>query len=274
MTKTEVTLRSTGAPVDGDPRPLDRNSPLPLWAQLVEELTRRLTAGAFAERLPTDQELMSTYDVGRQTVREAVRRLGETFQLDRRRGKGTLVKQARFEQPLDSLYSWFQAIESQGAKQQSVVRSCELRVDAIVAGELSVPADVPLFYLERLRMADGAPLALDRTWMPADLAVPVLEVDFSHTALYDELQSRAGIVPTRGEERIHPVIPTPAVAKLLEMPKGAAAFAIARRTWFGNRPLERRETIVRGDRHAFVCSWSAEARRATNEPSLRLVSQA
>ena len=274
MAKNEVALRSTGAPADTDPRPLDRNNPLPLWAQLLEELTRRLAAGAFVERLPTDQELMQTYDVGRQTVREAVRRLGESFQLERRRGKGTLVKQAQFEQPLDSLYSWFRAIESQGAKQQSIVRSCDLRVDAIVAGELGVPADVPLFYLERLRMADDAPLALDRVWMPADLAVPVLEVDFAHTALYDELRDRAGIVPTRGEERIHPVIPTPAVAKLLAMPKGAAAFAIARRTWFGDRPLERRDTIVRGDRHAFVCTWSAEARKTNHEPHLRLINQA
>lgn len=273
MDKNQITLRSTGAPIDADPRPLDRNSPLPLWAQLLEELTRRLAAGAFAERLPTDQELMATYDVGRQTVREAVRRLGESFRLERRRGKGTFVREARFEQPVGTLYSWFQAIESQGARQESVVRHCDLRVDALIAGELSVPADVPLFYLERLRMAAGAPLALDRIWMPADLAEPVLEVDFTHTALYDELRDRAGIVPTRGEERIHPVIPIPVVAKLLEMPKGAAAFAIVRNTWVGDRPLERRHTIVRGDRYAFVSTWPERSGDSSREPYLALVSQ-
>lgn len=256
-------------------RPLDRNSPLPLWAQLVEELTRRLTAGAFAERLPTDQELMETYDVGRQTVREAVRRLGESFRLERRRGKGTfLSKEPQFEQPVHgTMYSWFQAIESQGATQLSVVRARDLRIDAIVAAELAVPAGDQLFYLERLRMAGDAPLAIDRIWMPADLAAPVLDADFTHTALYDELRTRAGIVPTRGEERIHPVIPPSAVARMLKMPKGGAAFAIVRRTWFGDRPLERRDTIVRGDRHAFVSTWAEKRSDPSREPDLRLVSQ-
>ena len=32
---------------------VDRSSPLPLWAQMQEDLRRRLTAGAFAERFPT-----------------------------------------------------------------------------------------------------------------------------------------------------------------------------------------------------------------------------
>ncbi len=32
---------------------VDRSSPLPLWAQMQEDLRRRLTTGAFAERFPT-----------------------------------------------------------------------------------------------------------------------------------------------------------------------------------------------------------------------------
>lgn len=122
-------------------------------------------------------------------------------------------------------------------------------------------------------MAGDAPLAIDRIWMPADLAAPVLDADFTHTALYDELRTRAGIVPTRGEERIHPVIPPSAVARMLKMPKGGAAFAIVRRTWFGDRPLERRDTIVRGDRHAFVSTWAEKRSDPSREPDLRLVSQ-
>src|SRR5687767_7964141 len=123
MDKSDEQLSSAGAPTGPDVRPLDRTSPMPLWAQLVEELTRRLTAGHFSERLPTDQELVDTYGVSRQTARDAVRRLGESFRLERHRGKGTFVRQAQFELPVGIMYSWFQAIESQGAKQDSVVRA-------------------------------------------------------------------------------------------------------------------------------------------------------
>ena len=49
---------------------LDRASPLPLWAQIVEDLRRRLVGGEFENRFPTDEELTRDYEVSRQTVRE------------------------------------------------------------------------------------------------------------------------------------------------------------------------------------------------------------
>ncbi|MGH3591649.1 MAG: GntR family transcriptional regulator, partial [Pseudonocardiaceae bacterium] len=52
---------------------VDRSSPLPLWAQMQEDLRRRLTTGAFAERFPTELELVEQYAVSRHTVREALR---------------------------------------------------------------------------------------------------------------------------------------------------------------------------------------------------------
>lgn len=246
---------------------------MPLWAQLVEELTRRTTAGEFEQRLPTDQELMNTYRVSRQTARDAVRRLGESFPVERQRGKGTFIRQAQFEQPVGTMYSWFKSIESQGVTQTSVVRACELRQETSLAAELEVESDAPLFYLERLRLAGEVPLALDRIWVPGNLAAPILDVDFTHTALYDELRDKAGVVPTRGEETIQSVIPTSSVAALLEMPKATAAFAIVRKTWIGDRPLERRETIVRGDRHAFISTWSQQPGGKAAPSHLKLVAQ-
>ena len=242
-----------------DPQPLDRRSPLPLWAQLLAELQRRVAAGAFSSQFPTDQDLTATYGVSRQTAREAVRRLAASVPLDRQRGRGTFVRSAEFEQPVCALYSLFEAIEGHGVEQRSVVRAKDERTDPTAAGELGLEPDAPLVYLERLRLADGEPLALDRTWLPADLARDVLEADFEHTALYSELHHRCGLRPTSGEERIHPVVPSRPEARLLGLAPNAAAFSVERRTWAGQRSLERRHTLVRGDRYAFVTAWSATA---------------
>src|SRR3979409_2127286 len=94
--------------------PLDRSSPLPLWAQLVAELERRLTSGAFTSRFPTDRELTETYGVSRQTAREAVRRLGASVPLDRRAGRGTFVRPAEFEQDSGVPYHPFHAAQDPG----------------------------------------------------------------------------------------------------------------------------------------------------------------
>ncbi|GAC1365596.1 MAG: GntR family transcriptional regulator [Actinomycetota bacterium] len=246
-------------PQHPDAMALDRRSPLPLWAQLVTELERRLASGAFSSRFPTDRELTETYGVSRQTAREAVRRLSASVALDRQAGRGTFLRPAEFEQPAGTLYSLFQAIEAQGVEQRSLVRVQELRHDPDAAADLELPADAPLIYLERLRLAGGLPLALDRTWLPADLAGALLEADFGHTALYEELRVRCGVRPTRGEERIQPVVPGRAQARLLQISAGGAAFSIQRHTWSGERPLERRLTLVHGERYAFVTTWSPSA---------------
>jgi GntR family transcriptional regulator len=78
------------------PRPLDRTHPLPLWAQLEADLRRRLAAGAFDARFPTDRELVESYEVSRNTAREAVDRLCAEGLLERRRGRGTFILAPEF----------------------------------------------------------------------------------------------------------------------------------------------------------------------------------
>lgn len=68
-------------------------------------------------------------------------------------------------------------------------------------------ASTPLFRLERLRLAGEEPLALDTVWLPADIGAPLLEADFTHTALYDELAARAGVRLDGGREHIRGVVP-------------------------------------------------------------------
>jgi GntR family transcriptional regulator len=245
--------------------PLDRAAPLPLWAQLAGELRRRLAAGHFQERFPTDRELTETYGVSRQTAREAVRRLGEQGLLERRRGQGTFVRPGgagppasqRFEQPLGALYSLFRAIEAQGVEQRSVVRTLDVRSDSEVAERLHLPAATDLVYLERLRLAGNEPLALDRAWLPAAMAKPLLRADFTRTALYDELVRHCGIQLTGGEERLYPVVPDQRQRKVLRMRAGEAAFNVERLAWAGERLVEFRCSLVRGGRYQFVVEWSS-----------------
>ena len=94
--------------------PLDRTSPVPLWAQLEAELRRRLVAGEFTQRFPTDRELVDTYKVSRHTARDAVDRLCTDGLLERRRGRGTFIR-PEFERPAGAIYSLFRAVEALGA---------------------------------------------------------------------------------------------------------------------------------------------------------------
>lgn len=236
---------------------LDRDSPMPLWAQLETQLKDRLDAGEFDDRFPTDAELVEVYQVSRHTVREAIRHLNASGILRRERGRGTVVNRSEFEQPLGALYSLFRSIESSGATPRSHVLDLREDLDPVVAGQLGLEPNTPLFYLERIRCADDEPLALDRSWLPLDLAEDLLSSDFEHTALYDELERKCATRPDAGWERISPVLPTPEQRMTLMMRRGEAAFSLERLGTANGTPIEWRTTLIRGGRYRFVSNFSA-----------------
>lgn len=249
---------AAGHPAAAGHRALDRGSPLPLWAQLREDLRRRLADGAFVRAFPSELDLVEEYRVSRHTVRSALRDLRSQGLVVAERGRRPRVAgPAPITQPLGALYSLFASVEAAGLHQASVVRSRDVRADPAVARRLGLDGAAPLFRLERLRLAGEEPLALDTVWLPADIAAPLLDADFSHTALYDELAARAGVRLDGGHEHIRAVIPTREQQRLLDVPAGVGAFAIDRLGYFDGRTVEWRHTLIRGDRFALAADFSA-----------------
>jgi GntR family transcriptional regulator len=255
---------------------VDRSSPVPLWAQLLADLRRRLDAGEFTDRFPTDNELIDEYELSRHTVRDAVRRLQDEGVVSRERGRGTFVTAPAVEQPWGGgiIYSLFRSVEAQGFEQRSKVLDLSETTDAEAAGRLAVRANAKLVRLERLRLVDGHPLAHDVAWLPAVVARPLLGVDFTHTALYDELAGRCGVHLTEGTERVFAVVPDDHQRDLLGLAARQAAFRLERLSQAGETTVEWRRTVVRGDRYSFVASWSQSPgdRAPTSPPDDVLVS--
>jgi GntR family transcriptional regulator len=250
-------------------RALDRDDSLPLWSQLEHELRRRMELAHFAQRFPTDRELMEIYRVSRHTARHAVSQLGADGILRRARGVGTSVDRRTFERSLGSLYSLFQVVEEGGIPQHSEVRALERVVDAAAAEQLGVDPDTELIFIDRVRFAGPEPLAVDRVWMPASIAAPLLDADFTHTSLYNELERAIGKRPNEGWEHIQPALPDEEDRHRLGLPPGGAVFSIERLGTFSGEPVEWRVTTIRGDRFSLVADWTAGQR---NEIRIQMVS--
>lgn len=255
----QATLSCAG-PVGAGPvttRRLDREAPQPLWSQLYDDLKDRLKVGEFGDAFPGELALVSEYAVSRHTVREALRLLRTEGVVTASPGRTSRVSTpAEIEQPLGSLYSLFTSVWSSGLTQRSVVRSLKVVADAVVADRLGLEGSTPLVHLERLRLAGDQPLAMDRVWLPAEIAAPLLEADFTETSLYAELAERCGVRLTGGTERLRAVLPTAAERVFLQVPEDAAAFAIERVGYAGRRAVEWRHTLVRGDRFAVNAEFS------------------
>ncbi len=239
-------------------RSLDRSSPLPLWSQLYADLRSRMESHEFDDEFPGEMALVQQYGVSRNTVREAMRRMRSDGLVIAERGRRPrLGSESEIMQPLGALYSLFTSVEAQGKVQRSLVKALEIRTDAEVATHLSLNENAPLLYLERVRLVDSQPLAIDRVWFPAELAEPLLNADFTHTGFYDELATRVGLRLSGGKEHIYAVEPSEEEKHLLEIGPNIAMLAIERIGFMKDTPVEWRYTLVRGDRFSFVAEFSA-----------------
>ena len=235
---------------------IDRSGTQPLWIQVLTDLRHRIDAGELRDAFPTDHELVEHYGVSRHTVREAVRHLTAEGIISRERGRGTFITSPTIEQATGAIYSLFRSIEASGQRQRSEVLDLSVVSDAEVAERLGLRGSTKLVRLERVRFAGDDPLAHDTAWLPASLAKPLLRVDFSETALYDELSRTCGVRPTSGTEWINTEVPDAAEARRLAIGTETAVFRICRLSRAADQLIEWRETLVRGDRYTFVAHWS------------------
>ena len=244
----------TGGSDAGSPGPgqLARTSRTPLWRQMLADLRDRLDRGEFAAGFPGEMELVHQYAVSRHTVREALRHLRAEGRLTVSRGRRArpTTPDTVIEQPTGIVYSLFSSVEDSGFEQISEVRALDIRADGVVAPRLGLEESTPLLYLERLRLAGGSPLALDRVWLPASIGEPLLDVDFRHTSLYDQLSAATGIPVTGGVETVRAIIPSLAEHRVLQLQAPAAAFSVERVGTSRGVPIEWRHTLIRADRFA------------------------
>lgn len=255
MTSPALPTSALPSPVRGPVLP-DRSDPLPLWAQVCSDLRRRIDAGEFAAGFPGELSLTEEYEVSRHTIREALRVLRGEGLLRSQRGRPTIVEPTVYRQSLGTLSSLFDSVAAQGATPRSDVLRLATTVNASVCADLGLPESTELVVVERLRYADDQPIAHDISWLPADIARPLLERDLSHAALYSELQA-LGIVIDGGSERVTAERAPRHIAELLRLAAEAPVLYLERRASSNGRAIEWRETHVRADRFSLEAAWSA-----------------
>jgi DNA-binding GntR family transcriptional regulator len=234
-------------------RPLDRNSPVPLYFQIAENLKRSIEDGTLkpGERLDNELDLTERLGVSRPTVRQAVQRLVEQGLVVRRRGLGTVVVVPRILRSvaLTSLYDDLSANHMHPAT--TVLAASEIEADDELASVLALPAGAAVLSVERLRLADGTPLAIMHNYLPAGLLKGRQEDALEKTGLYELLRSQ-GVELHSGQQIIGARHATAREAKLLEAPRTATVLTMTRTTFdSAGRPVEHGSHAYLADRYSF-----------------------
>lgn len=207
---------------------------------------------AEGEALPTEREIASLTELSRVTVRKAVEELVQQGRLVRRHGSGTFVGQsvAKVEQPLSLLTSFTEDMARRGIGTTTQWLNRELAApspDEMMTLGLSIEDRIAK--LERLRLADGKPMAIERAALLTEFVPDPMEITGSLYAALDKKNAR----PVRATQRISARNIDAAEAKLLDVAEGDAGLYIERISYLpSGRVIELTRSTYRGDTYDFV----------------------
>lgn len=241
---------------------LDNHSPIPLYHQLKAFIEGQIETGVWnpGDRVPSESDLGMQFHVSRTTVRQALGDLVNQGLLSRAQGKGTFVAPPRIQQPLTRLTGFTQDMAQRLKRPSSrVLKLDSLPASAQVAAALQIAAGDLVVALDRLRLADGAPMAVEigRICFPG--CEELLQEDLSNHSLYQILGEKWNIHPSRARQRMEATACPAETAALLEIRKGSPVLHIYRTTFDQHgRPFEQVESFYRGDRYVFQVELSSE----------------
>lgn len=234
---------------------IDANRPVPLYYQLRELLRQQIVSGALkpGDQIPTEKELEERYGLSRVTVRQALRDLMVEGMLVRQRGRGTFVSVPRIAKEVKSAVAFSLDMRSRGLEPGGQVLAFnEMPASAEMAAGLSLAPGTPVIYLQRLRLANGEPMALQWCCLPSASFPGLLQADLNDASLYAYIQGQYGVSIMAGCKSIEAVVASRHEAQLLQIAEGSPLLRLSGPNLSqSGEVVEYGVTLYRADKYKF-----------------------
>ncbi|MFZ4454094.1 GntR family transcriptional regulator [Salibacterium aidingense] len=224
---------------------------IPLYRQIKQLIihniqTKHWKPGDF---IPSESKLLDEFNVSRTTLRQAINSLVQEGVLESRQGKGTQVKihppgklgehsTIMFQEEGDQFYSRILRMEFSFTFFQA-------------QKHLNVPENEKVFLFERVRMADGDPIAILQFYTPQHIGELLIKSDLHEHEPYAVIEENNGILK-QATDWVSAVNATPHEADLLGIRGGESLVSISRLSYgIDEKPVEFSRTIYRADRFSY-----------------------
>jgi GntR family transcriptional regulator len=208
--------------------------------------------------VPTERVLTVELGTSRTTVRRALSELVGEGRLVRRQGSGTYVAEPKISWPLQMTSFTEQASANGYSTSTRLLEATRTRADEEVATRLAVRPGASIYFIERLRLVDDTPMAVETSHLSA-ARFPGLIAELRKTSsLYRVLSETYDVRPVEAEETIETASASPREAELLDVDTGAPILVLGRHSFDASgNPIEYVRSWYRGDRYTFVARLSA-----------------
>ncbi|MBE0689909.1 MAG: GntR family transcriptional regulator [Anaerolineae bacterium] len=235
---------------------IDLNGDVPYYVQVKDVIRERIKAETWTsgERLPSEAELCTMFNVSRTVIRQALQDLTHEGLIKRRKGKGSFVSAGKItEQLVQKLTGFYHDMVEQGFEPVTrVLMQHVISATTEIAKNLQIEPGDPVIEIVRHRFVQNVPIALVTTYIPHSLCPALVNDDLTNQSLYDVLESRYQLYIARGHRTIQAMLADGQEAKLLEVNRGAPLFRLDSISYLSDgTPVEYYFAYHRGDRSQF-----------------------
>ena len=247
---------------------LERQHGLSAHAQIEAEIARRIESGVLrpGDRIPPERELVEQMQVSRMTLRQGLTRLVDRGLLERQRGRGTFVREPKVVHSLSNLTGLHGELLNQGITPTArLLTRAEIPAPQAVADLLEIAEGDPVYWITRLRLGAGVPIAHETSYFPASLVPGLVEEDLESGSIY-ELMGKHAARPVGARQSLEPVVARSEEAALLDIAPGSPVMLIERIARDAqDRAVEYAKDIYRGDRSRFLAELTYKQNGGADE---------
>lgn len=205
----------------------------PSHARIASWLLGRFGAGRIRadDRLPPEEQLAAALGVSRMTLRQALGSLESRGFIERRRGRsgGNFVREPLIEVDLSGLPGFTELMRRANVRAGArIVRAGLVEATSEIASALDLGRQRDVIEVVRVRSARRRPLALEETYLPAQLFPGLLDRSLTGS-LYGLMREHYDLSPHHAQEWLEPEIVSDEHAVLLEIEPGSAVMLVTRK---------------------------------------------
>lgn len=182
---------------------------IPIHLTIYEDIKKDILSGKYSpnEAIASERNISVQYNVSRMTVRQAINQLVFDGYLYRKKGSGTFVSEKVRGNFAKGVIGFEAEMERRGyaTSNQALKVLKELPTDE-VAKALEIESYEGVFHIERIRLADKQPIALEKSFRAVRIS-PDLSEDDLDGSLMKELES-LGYEIGYADQEIHAVLAT------------------------------------------------------------------
>lgn len=230
---------------------LNKASSRPLYLQIQTLLEQKILSGEWkaGERVLSENEISTRYEVSRVTARQAIEQLVAKNVLFRIPGKGTFVSEQELPYGFSTMMSFSRSLQLKGfAVETRVIDQGTIPAPEQVAGKLRLERDADVVFVRRLRIVDGIPAAIHASYFSARVYGKLLSADLSVESLLEAAERLGGVTMAYSQDSLRAVPASVADADLLSVSPGSSMMELEGVVYDEqNSPCRYTRGIYRGD---------------------------